>query len=256
MITHPLPIVVPVLNCRVLTQRAVASMLSQDTPVEVMLLDQGSTDGVREWALSEHRIASVVAFGRNIGVSAAWNVALRWWFDKRKSPAVLVCNNDVILRSDTARVLSTDGGAFVTAVSTDNPNAIGGEYVRAPRPNPDYSAWLMRREVWERVGEFDESMVVYCSDGDHHLRMHQAGIVAYTCGLPFYHYASGTLKNADREEKVAMQKQADADRRTFERKWGFKMGSSAYYAAFNAVAQVPPSASSAPPASTHCHTTA
>lgn len=236
---HPIPIVIPVLNCLHLTKQAVASALAQDVPMEVMLLDQGSTDGVREWALSEHRIAHVVCFDRNVGVSRAWNHALRYWFDRKKRDAVLVVNNDIVMRPDTARSLYEDGGGFVTAVSTDSREGIEGNWNISRRNHPDFSLWLMRREVWERIGEFDEAMVNYVSDGDMHLRMHLAGIEAYTIGIPFYHYASGTLKGADREAKVAMQKQADADRAAFERKWGFKMGSPAYYQRFEAPSAPP-----------------
>jgi len=75
-------------------------------------------------------------------------------------------------------------------------------------------------------------MVLYCSDADYHLRMHQAGIEAYTIGIPFCHYASGTLKSATFAERNKIEQQADADRAVFEKKWGCKVGSPEYYALF------------------------
>jgi GT2 family glycosyltransferase len=75
-------------------------------------------------------------------------------------------------------------------------------------------------------------MHLYASDADYHVRMHQAGIVAYTCGIPFYHYASGTLKSASAGERAAINRQADKDRDRFKSKWGCAVGSPEYYALF------------------------
>ncbi len=130
------------------------------------------------------------------------------------------------------RSLYEDGGPFVTAVSVDTPGAIEGEWRKAPRPHPDFSCFLIRREVWQKVGGFDESMALYASDADYHLRMHQAGIVAYTIGIPFYHYASGTLKSSTEWDRREIQAQADRDRARFAEKWGCAVGSPAYYKMF------------------------
>jgi GT2 family glycosyltransferase len=143
-----------------------------------------------------------------------------------------VVNNDVVLRPDTYRSLLEDGGDFVTAVSVDSMAGIEGEWRKAPRPHPDFSCFLIRKNVWDKVGGFDESMWLYASDGDYHLRMHKAGIEAYTIGGPFFHYASGTLKTASPGEKAAIERQADKDRYTFEKKWGVKVGTEDYYAIF------------------------
>ncbi len=163
-------------------------------------------------------------------MSASWNYAINQAF--RTHDHCLVVNNDVQLRGDTYRALLEDGGSFVTAVSVDNPEGIGGEWRKAPRPHPDFSCYLIRREVWDRIGGFDESMKLYASDADYHLRMHQAGIVAYTIGIPFFHYASGTLKSAPDWEKREIQAQADRDRARFAEKWGCQVGSPEYYRMF------------------------
>jgi hypothetical protein len=165
-----------------------------------------------------------------LGVSASWNWALVTAF--RSHDVAVVLNNDIVLRKDCVRSLLEDGGGFVTAVSVDNLGGIQGEWRKAPRPHPDFSCFLIRSSVWQKVGAFDESMHLYASDGDYHLRMHKAGIEAYTIGIPFFHYASGTLKSATAGEKASISEQADKDRYTFELKWGCKVGSKQYYEMF------------------------
>src|SRR6266850_3981025 len=232
-------------NSLALTKRAVASVLAQDIQVTLYIIDNDSTDGTREW-LAEDMLSWEPGqhygpirswrFTPAKGVSASWNFGLGYLFHTAMCQRVLVVNNDLELRPDTYRWLDLDGAPFVTAVSVDNPEAIKEGWAVSRRPHPDFSAFLIRQEVWEKVGKFDESMVHYCSDGDYHLRMHQAGIEAYTIGIPFYHYASGTLKSANEDEKARILKQADQDRDTFERKWGVRIGSPEYYRMFDDIA--------------------
>lgn len=213
-------------NALELTKRAIASVAAQDIPVNLLCVDNDSTDGTAEW-FKEHRIWNYRA-SPQLGVSKGWNYGLRYFFETG-ADYVLVVNNDIQLRPDTYRELLADGGPFVTCVSVDVLAEIEKPFVKNVRPHPDFSSFLIRREVWEKVGEFDESMVHYCSDGDLHVRMYQAGLEAYTIGLPFYHVASGTLKNSPHQDHLAINRQADLDRETFERKWHCKIGSPEYY---------------------------
>ena len=99
-------------------------------------------------------------------------------------------------------------------------------------PHPSFSCFLVRRSCWQAVGPFDEGMWAWAGDGDYHLRMDHLGINAYAIAVPFLHEVSGTLKHALPQERHEMCKQADQDRDTFLRKYGFAIGSDAYYAAF------------------------
>ncbi len=222
------PVVMLVRNSLALTKQAVQSVLEQDIPVQLHVVDNNSQDGTTEWLQSF--CPNLTTFRPAQGVSSGWNYALTSIF--RRCNHALVVNNDVVLRPDTYRSLLEDGGDFVTAVSVDNMEGIRGEWRKAPRPHPDFSCFLIRKHVWDRVGGFDESMWLYASDGDYHLRMHKAGIEAYTIGIPFYHYASGTLKSASPGEKAMIEAQAEKDRRTFEQKWGVQVGTPPYYALF------------------------
>lgn len=222
-------------NALELTKAAVASVLEQDVPVTLFVVDNHSTDGTAEWLETQPVIVN--RFKPALGVSAGWNHGLNNIF-RRRDPRIqipgfnadhcLVVNNDVVLRPDTYRELLADGGPFVTGVGVDTIEAIGGEFWKSSRPHPDFSCWLIRREAWEKVGCFDERMHLYASDADYHVQLHLAGISAYTIGLPFYHYASGTLKSAHPAERARIEAQADKDRDAFEQKWGCRIGTPEY----------------------------
>ena len=227
-------IVMPIYNCATLTRDAIATCLTQDIPggVQVLAVIDRGTDGVAHWLRAQGpRVQVVEAPG--CGVSKAWNLGLAYVFEHLGLPAALVVNSDVRLRPDTYRRLVDDQGQFVTCVGTSSGAKFpGGEPSGRTRPHPDFSCFFIRRECWKRVGQFDASMRIYCSDGDFHLRLARAGLAAYCIDLPFYHYASGTLKNADPDDRERILKIAAADRVAFAAKWGFEMGSDEYYAAF------------------------
>ncbi len=223
------PVIMLAENAKELTEMAVDSVVHQDIPVLLTLICNDCIDGTEEWAERHPNLASH-NFKPGLGVSAGWNFGLTQAF--RHFDYCLVCNNDIILRNDTYQSLIEDGGEFVTAVAVADPIGIVGHWRKAPRPNPDFSCFLIRKSVWERVGGFDEHMKLYASDNDYHLRMHEAGIEAKTIGIPFYHVASGTLKYATPTEKSRIQRQADLDRAYFESKWGCEVGSVEYYRRF------------------------
>lgn len=227
------PVLMLCRNSLALTIKAMESVLNQDIEVTPYIIDNDSTDGTAEWLKGVNTVVRSLRFTPAKGVSASWNFGLSYLFDVAQCDHVLVVNNDVQLRPDTYRELIDARADFVTAVGVGDPAQLEWDHVHRMRPHPDFSCFLIDKSVWRTVGQFDESMVHYASDADYHLRMHQAGIKAYTNGIPFYHYASGTLKTATETERQQIHWQADRDRETFERKWGVKIGSPDYYAMFD-----------------------
>lgn len=227
-------IVMPIYNQLALTRDAIASCLAQDIAggVRVLCVIDRGDDGVTQWLRAQGRAMQVVE-APGCGVSKAWNLALSHVFDTLGGEHTLVVNSDVRLRPDTYRRLVDDGGKFVTCVGTSSGAKFpGGEPTGKRRPHPDFSNFLIRRECWELVGRFDENLRIYCGDGSYHLRMHRAGIEAYCLDIPFWHYASGTLKHTDPEDRERILKQAQADREEFARMYGCQMGSPEYYDLF------------------------
>lgn len=221
-----------------MTRNCIRSLRAQDVPVHILAIDNGSSDGcsalLRSLAGPD---LTLVTHAKRQDLNRVWNWALDLAFNSMQLDYALVVNNDTVLREDTYRLLRDDGSLFVTAVGQSDP--VEGT-VRLPleelqltrRPHPDFSCFLIRRECWERVGKFDECFHAYCADGSYHLRMHRAGIGAWSLPIPFQHIASGTIKNASNALRDQINREAEEDRATFERMYGFAVGSDAYYREF------------------------
>jgi len=230
------------------TQKAISTFLDQDIgDIRIMLIDDNSSDGTLQWAWTLH--PTVISYPRlqAKGVAAMWNMGLGIIFEEAEH--VLVVNNDVELRPDTYRHLVMDGGGFVTAVGVQEPDKIKpvpnvshpqmaygfrDPDPGATRPHPDFSCYLIRKEVYSKVGPFDENfLTAFCEDWDYHVRLHKAGIQAYCLDLPFLHHASQTTRNAPELEREEIYIQARLNRKYFRDKWGVEGGTDEYYALFN-----------------------
>ena len=180
--------IIPTYNRRELTLRAVRSVLAQTQTVdEIIVVDDGSTDGTQA--------ALQAAFGERVrcvwqpngGVSRARNHGLRlargsfialldsddeWepekcarqlqWLQARPDFGMVVCNNIAVdprtgqqIRRDRRLSLPEDGMVLKWVL-------------REPALTP--STVMLRREVVETVGEFDESLPT-AEDLDYHLRI-------------------------------------------------------------------------------------
>lgn len=227
------PVIIPILNGRELTKDCIKSVLAQDVPVEVYVIDNGSNDGSAEMlrAWGDKRVHYVPA--RRPSVAASWNYGLDYVFSNGATHA-LVLNNDTLLRPDSVRLLLTENAPFVTCVGNGNPKCVEGPWnlpTNPPRPHPDFSCFLISRECYDKIGRFDEKFIgAYAEDADFHIRMHKAGINAYCIDIPFYHYAAGTIKES--ADPTGIQTQADKNRAYFKQKWGCEVGSKEYYAMF------------------------
>jgi len=237
-------------NNRVLTEEAIESVLRQTIPVHLMVVNNGSTDGAAEMlsTLDDERV-SVVHFYPPRSVAASWNWGLRRIFET--SEHALVVNNDILLHPRTYEWLLADGGDFVTCVGVQgrhfNEYKDGLKMFRdetgrvvfpcdigeGRRPHPDFSCYLIRKWVWERVGPFDEAFKgAYAEDWDYHVRLHKAGVEAYCLEFSYLHYGAATTSTATLGEQRAIQERAESNREYFKSKWGVAGGSAEYYALF------------------------
>jgi GT2 family glycosyltransferase len=224
-----------------LTKLAVKSALTQDIPCDVMVLNNASSDGTMQWLQSKRNVISFGNYPVQKSLSACWNLGIDAFFSSG-SMDVLVINNDVEIRPDTYRALSYYGD-FTTGVGVDTP-LDKSSYIPIEikdmenmwdkrRPHPDFSCFMIRPIVFEKVGLFDESYFpAYVEDSDYHVRMHRAGIEAVCVDLPFYHHACGTIKNASPIEQSMIRRGADVNREKFRRDYGCLPGSKEYEALF------------------------
>lgn len=213
-------------NNVMLTQRCVQSIRQQDIPgVEVFVIDNDSTDSTREWMI--HNRILHARFSPQLGVSAGWNFGLDWFFRQPEVEQVLVIGNDTYLPSNFYREMLGYSAPFVTGIhdveAKDTQPGVIGEC-------PDFSAFLIRRDCWVAVGRFDDTMKLYASDCDYHVRAQRLYIPLFKVNVPFGHDRSATLKNAPPEERKALEQQAHADRERFKEKWGCLPGTPEYAA--------------------------
>jgi GT2 family glycosyltransferase len=168
---------------------------------EVLVVDDASTDGSREYLAERHPEVRVLAMERNVGFAAAANRGLA----AADAPAVALVNTDVELAPDwlerTGAALDADTRAAAVAckmVSLEDPGELydAGDVLRRDgvceqrgrfrrddgrweEPGEVFSACagaaLYRRAAVLEVGGFDERLWMYLEDVDLGLRLRLAG---------------------------------------------------------------------------------
>lgn len=194
--------IIPCRNEREYIEAAVRSVLANDWPrdrLEVLVVDGMSDDGTREivsrMAKLEPRVKPLDNPARftpeavNVGVGAARGDYIMRMDAHGEIPADYIARGVAVLKEKpevwsvggpASRVGKGEGGRFVAAVtanifSTGNINVRLGER-EGPVDALAYPVW--RREVFARVGSFDESLVRN-QDDDFDLRIRQAGGIIY-----------------------------------------------------------------------------
>lgn len=211
-------IVIPNWNRRDLLEALLVRLREQTVaPQEVLVVDDGSTDGSASAAARQG--ARVLEMGRHAGFAAALNRGIR----ESRTPWVAVLNNDVEPAADWLEQLLRAARSpevwFVTGklLQQSRPGLIdgtcdflcrGGCAWRAGHGRPDAPAWnqprrirfagftatLLRRELFEKIGFLDERFESYLEDVEFCLRcaLHDCGglYVPQASGL---HAGSATL---------------------------------------------------------------
>jgi glycosyltransferase involved in cell wall biosynthesis len=188
-------VVMPAYNVDWCVGRAVDSVLAQDfRRRELIVINDGSTDGTRA-VLDSYGGAISVIDQHNRGMSAARNAGIRnssgtyvafldaddWWLPKKLSRQVQLMQNhpEIGFCSTTARVEDGDGRLLnlwrcpngsteiLPTLFAENASIAGG-----------CSAVMVRKELFDRVGLFDETLGGF-EDPD--LWMRLAAVSGYAC---------------------------------------------------------------------------
>jgi GT2 family glycosyltransferase len=187
-------------------------------PDEVLLLDNHSDDGSREFTAERFPGVRVVDVGSNRGPSPARNLGVRL----ARHDVVLVLDNDVVLEPGAAaallRVLDAEPRtALVQArsVCADRPELLHydaadlhplgllllRDFFRprataTPHPTPTGAfvslCFVVRKPVFVDVGGFDEDLFIYFEDTDLGWRLRLAGHELRLCPDAIVHHGRGT----------------------------------------------------------------
>lgn len=200
-------IVMVLADSGVLTRDSVEHALASDRPVEVILVDNGSTDGMPE-ALDRAYAADdrirVVYNRANLGFGPAVNRGVA----VARGRLVLVLNPDCMVRPDTLSRMAAHVGAHTgivgavvcdpdgtpdpasrrrdpllkRAIATKLHRHGGGIDITGPIPNGaepveivSGAIILMPRNVFDALGGFDETFFLHCEDMDLCRRARDAG---------------------------------------------------------------------------------
>jgi GT2 family glycosyltransferase len=205
--TPRLSVVVPLFNCLPLTQAVVAGLratLPASLPYEVIFVDDGSTDGTREWLATLPPPFVVVLNERNLGYGAANNRGA----ERARGEYLALLNNDLVLTPGwlepmlaAHRALGPKAGLVGNVQRDARTGAVdhAGIFINAKgKPEHDRrmpSAWarglapvrrvpavtgacvLLTSALWRELGGFDEGYINGCEDVDLCLRAAAAGRV-------------------------------------------------------------------------------
>ncbi|MBK8293800.1 MAG: glycosyltransferase family 2 protein [Solirubrobacterales bacterium] len=196
---------IPTLDGLARLRVALESLRGQTVSCEVVVVDNGSTDGSQDMIKADFPECRLIELGQNLGFGRALNQAISEVGDG----PILLLNNDVVLEPEfVAEILATaesTGAAMVASVllQSEAPGLIDSAGIIADeetlmafdflegRPvaiaaevggplGPSGGAALYDRAAFESVGGFDQQIFAYYEDLDLALRMRIAG---FTCAL-------------------------------------------------------------------------
>jgi GT2 family glycosyltransferase len=178
--------------------RALRGLREQTRPVDVILVDNGSSDDSVELARRELPEVKVLELGRNFGFGAAVNRAV----STHPAEEIILLNNDAEPEPRFVEALLDGLGAGVDSVAgvltqerapelidsagvVADTTLMGFDYLHgepaataataADPLGPTGGAALYRRDAFEAAGGFDERIFLYYEDLDLALRMANAG---------------------------------------------------------------------------------
>lgn len=220
----PLWVVIPNWNLKDETIECVASVLdaAHNRDVSVLVVDNGSTDDSPKGLFDSFGAQIIqIQMGRNHGFAGAVNAGILFAL-RHRCASVLVLNNDTIIDREMLKILDyagqkyPDAGILAPAIYyADAPMRLwrlGDRHYRwlpIPRRIPDREAafeiieadyvtgcgMLIRREVIESVGLFDEQFFMYYEDADFCRRARSCGFrILCVPNAKMWHKVSSTAR--------------------------------------------------------------
>jgi GT2 family glycosyltransferase len=213
---------------------------AHDIDAHLILIDNASTDETKIEAPKMN--SELFLYHRNEerwGFQKSVNFGVKYGIE-HGADFIMVCNNDIILHPEALwRLVERFNKNPVGMVSCMDvagelkeknitPQMIGAlnandKEVVDEAPHPHFSAFMVSKECWETVGEFDEVFFpAYFEDNDYHYRMNLMEVPAIV--LPtamFYHYGSRTQNEANENgQPIVVSMLFENNRAFYVKKWG------------------------------------
>lgn len=213
-------------NGKHLLEECISSYLTNDYPnYEVIVIDNGSDDGTKEWVEANYPNVFVLRTEKNLAYSGGFNFGLNYAFNKQNADYVLITNNDVKadkhVISELVKIAETDPMiGFVTGkvYYYDQPNILqtvgkyedpikwNGEHIggreidkgqydeTSERVFIDDIYTLVKRAVYYEVGDYDTTFKFQAEDYDWQVRAKAKGFkFYYTPKAKIWHKESMTI---------------------------------------------------------------
>ena len=197
--TFAASIVMPTRNRKDLLQQALLSALDQSVPVEVIVMDDGSTDGTVEMVRAEFPQVKLCQLGSGRGPCFQRN----WGIEMASCPIVFPIDDDSIFSSpqvveETLRDFNHERVAAV-GIPFLNPRLNWRRQQVPPRGSQEIlvvhafvgAAHALRKDAFLQVGGYREHFFYMGEEGDLCLRLLQAGhVVRLGTSSPIFHMES------------------------------------------------------------------
>lgn len=213
-------------NGKHLLQECLNSYLATVYPnYKVVLIDNGSTDGTKEYVELEFPEVEVLRTEKNLKYSGGLNFGLDYVFHNSSVEYVVITNNDVVADKhlvsslfETAQNHSDAGFVIGKVYYYENPDTFqsvgkrydpviwnGGHIGQGEKDRGQYDEicerdwcddiyWLVKREVWEKTGGYDTEFAFQGEDFDWQVRAKQLGYkIYYTPHAKLWHKESMTI---------------------------------------------------------------
>ena len=220
-------LVIPVYNQLVHTMQCLESMLHlPDKGDELIVVDNASTDGTPEYLKSVG--VTVIRNETNRGCAKAWNQGIL----ASRGDVIGILSNDIVVTPGwllaLLRFMDQTGHGIVSPAMREGPldyelsryaaefTAVCRTATRAGLLGP---CMLVRREVFDRIGLFDEGFSYGgCEDMDFLWRARKAGLTAGVTGSAFIHHFGMVTQNAVKLTESNTYSTQNLEH--FRRKWG------------------------------------
>jgi GT2 family glycosyltransferase len=213
-------------NGKELLDDSVSSYLTNTySNFEVVVIDNGSTDGTKEYIEQNYKDAKIVRLDKNRAYSGGFNFGLDYAFNQKNADYVLVTNNDVkadkeVISSTVEVAQNNTKSGFVTGkvYFYNNPDVFqtvgkkgdevfwrGGHIGRGEKDQGQYELireiewcddifWLVSKELYNITGGYDTEFQFQAEDFDWQVRAKKAGFkIFYTPFAKIWHKESMTI---------------------------------------------------------------